>query len=383
MMQTPGIYLHIPFCLKKCHYCSFCSYPVSPDSPQVHDYVQALMLEMERTARQWGGKVRTVYIGGGTPSILPEKLLGALLDKAGALFFDVAEGECTLEVNPGTLSPGKLKTITGSLINRISLGVQSANDELLARIGRIHTWKDARMAYDACRDAGLDNISVDLIYGLPGQDRADWRRTLSQVVALEPDHVSAYSLQVEEGTELERRLQKRIWTLPDENEEDEMFSATQKGLSEGGLMQYEISSYCRGGRESRHNRIYWHNEPYLGLGAAAFSYTDRVRSSNSYDPDIYIQRIRRGQSPAVWKETLSPEAEMEETMMMTLRMTQGFSLQWFEERFSVDARIIFAKPLENLQKQGLIHQENGRIMPTDRGLRFNNRVGREFLGSLG
>ncbi len=383
MTRSIGLYIHIPFCRQKCLYCSFWSIPVHSEGDLVRDYVNALIREMtEAGPRLMEKGVRTVYIGGGTPSLLPptllEKLLGALAEIVPVL----GEGECTLEANPGTMGKDTLAVLAKSPVNRLSLGIQSANNDLLRKIGRIHTWEDAQTAYAGARQAGIDNISVDLIYGLPGQDREDWQRTLAQVGSLAPDHVSAYGLQVEENTPLAEKIAAGEWQLPPEDEEAQMADDATVGLAAQGLIRYEISSYCRPGRESRHNLIYWHNEPYIGLGAGAFSFLNGARSSNVHDPAAYIQRVTYGQALVDWQETVTHSGEMEETMMMTLRLTEGLSVPWFCERFQLDPLDVFAVPLERLSDQGLLTVSAGRIKPTALGLRFNNRIGREFIGSL-
>jgi oxygen-independent coproporphyrinogen-3 oxidase len=349
----------------------------------VQDYVQALIAELDRCGRDFTEQgVRTVYIGGGTPSMLPPPLLARLLKALEQTIPQIREGECTLEANPGTLGPETLSVLEDSPVNRLSLGIQSTNDALLQRIGRIHTWREAQKAYEDARASGFENISVDLIYGLPGQNLADWERSLYRVASLMPDHVSAYGLQVEEGTVLATRVSAGDWQLPEEAEEAAMADATGEILAQQGLLHYEISSYCRPGRESRHNSIYWHNESYRGLGAGAFSYANRIRSSNVYDPQEYIRRVINDLPLTDWQEQVTEAAEMEETMMMTLRLTAGVSLAGFRERFGVDPRQAFSPVMEKLIKLGLLQLTQDNLAPTPLGMRFNNRIGREFIGSL-
>ena len=220
MTQPVGLYIHIPFCLKKCHYCSFWSEAVDPEADIVADYIDALIMEIQAFGQKYAQEgVRTLYIGGGTPSMLPPHLLEKLLEALARSVLRITEGEYTLEANPGTLSRETLRVVRDSPVNRLSLGIQAANDALLAQIGRIHTWTDAQKAFADARAIGLDNISVDLIYGLPGQERADWQRTLAKVGELAPDHVSAYGLQVEASTVLAERIESGVWALPDEEDE--------------------------------------------------------------------------------------------------------------------------------------------------------------------
>jgi oxygen-independent coproporphyrinogen III oxidase len=383
MTEPVGLYIHIPFCLKKCHYCSFWSEAVDPEAAIVADYIDALIEEVQEFGLKYAQEgVRTLYIGGGTPSMLPPRLLEKLLEAVDRSVPQLTEREFTLEANPGTLSGETLRVVRDSPVNRLSLGIQAANDTLLAQIGRIHTWPDAQKAFADARAIGLDNISVDLIYGLPGQDRADWQRTLAKVGDLAPDHVSAYGLQVEASTVLADRIDSGAWALPDEEDEAAMAEDTDAILAKLGLRRYEISSYCRPGRESRHNGIYWHNEAYRGLGAGAFSYEQRIRSAHVHDIREYIHRMRNRLPLDDWQETRTLTEEMEETMMMTLRLVAGVSVDEFQQRFGQDPRVVFATALARLTADGLIRVTRERIAPTPLGLRFNNRVGREIIGSL-
>jgi oxygen-independent coproporphyrinogen-3 oxidase len=299
--QDWGLYVHIPFCRHKCFYCDFASYAGREGS--MARYTDALKAELERRAVPLAGRYgppRTVYLGGGTPTALPETLMARLLAAIRrSLFPSGGAGplEFTVEANPGTVDASYLSMLRQSGVSRISFGVQSFDDSLLRRIGRIHTAVQAEEAFRAARQAGFANISLDLMYGLPGQTLDDLRDSVEKAVALGPDHISIYGLQVEEGTVFFRERESGRLTLPTEQEAEEMYDFMTRRLPEAGYARYEISNFARPGFESRHNLSYWQDVPYLGIGAAAHSYLAGVRYENERELSAYLEPCRGGEEP--------------------------------------------------------------------------------------
>ncbi len=377
-MREMEIYVHIPFCVKKCRYCNFLS--EVGDSSDRSLYIHRLLEEIRTLAPQYDGyEVSSVYIGGGTPSILETIYIEQLMDTLSENFHITQDAEITLECNPGTLYGGKARIIRRSGINRLSMGLQSVHNGELSLLGRIHTFEDFLISYGEARKGGFSNINVDLMYGLPGQNLSDWQDTLKKTVLQRPEHISAYSLIIEEGTpfydryhedDLRREQGGNPVLLPSEEEERQMHQAAVEYLGSHGYRHYEISNYAREGFESRHNIGYWTGKEYLGLGLGASSLIDNVRFRNTSDMKEYIKKpfARLDAMPRDRK------AEIEEFMFLGLRMTDGISRQDFAERFGNEPEAVYGATLSDLEKEGLLAASEGRIFLTSKGLDVSNTV---------
>lgn len=401
-MKKLEIYIHIPFCAKKCDYCDFLS--MRADEGTKREYVNGLIREIELSKDMMKGyKVDTVFIGGGTPSILREdyieKIMQTLKDNC-----ELSENaEITIECNPGTVNLKKLEAYKKSGINRISFGLQSANDNELRELGRIHDFEGFVESYKLARKAGFNNINVDLMSALPGQTLESYRDTLNKVIELNPEHISAYSLIVEDGTPMEERVEQNLVTLPDEDTEREMYYLTREVALKNGYNRYEISNYAKTGYECRHNEGYWKRVEYLGFGLGAASLYQNKRYSNVSDLNEYIGLLLDGGNDEdyyggmvyqddVWDiqedtlnilhgkiSTLSNKDMMEEFMFLGLRMTEGVSEEKFEMDFGRNIDKVYGDVIEKLEKQQLLEKKDGRIKLTDRGVDISNYVMSEFL----
>ncbi|MDD5584543.1 MAG: radical SAM family heme chaperone HemW [Candidatus Omnitrophica bacterium] len=322
--MNQSLYIHIPFCRKKCLYCDFCS--VSLNDALAAQYVEVLC----RQIRALRGSFYTAYIGGGTPTVLPIKHLERLLS---ALKKNVHfASEFTIEANPESLDPEKLKLFLRSGVNRISIGVQSFNDRHLAKLGRIHTGTEARQAVLLSRKAGFKNISLDLIFGLPDQTLAQWENDLKEAVALPVTHISLYSLTYEKGTPLFKKLKNRQIVPLAEDRAVRMYDGALAYLSKNGFIRYEISNFSKKGYSCKHNLNYWENNPYVGLGAGAVSYLNGTRERNISDVKKYIVRVASGKALVVFKEKLSPLQSAQETAAIKIRTARGIDFTWFKKR---------------------------------------------------
>lgn len=378
MPEPVGVYVHIPFCRRRCYYCAFNSYALG-DGALADDYLAALAAEMAAAAASGSIPARTLYIGGGTPTCLSAGQLETLLAACRARLAWPDGMEFTVEANPGTLDAAKLSILRAYGANRLSLGLQAAQDHLLRQIGRIHTYADFLIAYELAREAGFANINIDLIFGLPGQTPADWEATLASVVSLQPEHISAYGLILEEGTALYRWRERGLLALPEEDAESDMFAAVLRELPQAGYEHYEISNYARPGCRSEHNQIYWRNEEYDGFGAGAFSYRGRCRRSNYDRPEDYIAAVAAGSSPVEGREELTYELEMAETIMLGLRCREGIALEPFAVRFGVDLTEVYSEQIAGLAAAGLVEKTEERLRLTERGVWLANLACREFL----
>ena len=380
-----GIYLHIPFCVRKCNYCDFLSAPAQEETRR--RYVQCLTEEIRQFEAAKEYEVKSVFFGGGTPSILEGKWIAALMEELEKIFSFSEIPEITIECNPGTLTAEKLDHYRKSGINRLSLGLQSADENELKLLGRIHTWEDFYKNYQQARESGFENISVDLMSALPGQTVSSWKRTLEKVLALKPEHISAYSLIIEEGTpfydwygaEDEKRRRGLAdngrTVLPSEEEEREMYYDTKRFLTEAGYHRYEISNYAREGYESIHNSGYWLRREYVGFGLGASSQVKNLRCKNTERLEDYLK------SDFFKKEVqiLTRQEEIEETMYLGLRMMQGVNLQGFQKTFGVHVETLYKETLEKLERQGLLRIKDGCLRLTDSGIDVSNAVMAEFL----
>ena len=371
--DTLELYIHIPFCIKKCDYCDFLSGPVSRAGQEA--YVYALLREIKEAASREKRPVSTLFIGGGTPSVLPVNLMELLLSELSEQFRFLPAAECTIEANPGTLTEEKLVLYRKYGLNRISIGLQSPVDQELKMLGRIHDYREFLESYELARHVGFDNINVDLMFAIPGQSYEGWVRNLRTVAALAPEHISAYSLIIEEGTPFfSRKLD-----LPDEDTEYRMYEDVAGILGEYGYHQYEISNYARSGFECRHNKGYWKRMDYLGLGLGAASLIGKKRFTNTNIMEEYLNHSRDLTGIRKDVEILEKKDEMGEFMFLGLRMTEGVSEEEFQEYFHVSVEKIYGRVIEKYIRQGLLEKRNGRIFLTRRGIHVSNAVMADFL----
>lgn len=377
------IYLHIPFCAAKCRYCDFLSAPADRSTQDA--YVKALLREIGEKACSFSDRrVTTIFFGGGTPSVLAAGAVAELMEMLGRSFAIADDAEITLECNPGTLSREKLTIFRGCGINRLSIGVQSANNRELAMLGRIHTYEDFLINYEQARKTGFQNINLDLICGLPGQRIKDFEKSLKTVLRLRPEHVSVYSLMIEEDTDFyrlygddERTRQSggKPLLLPDEETERMMYHRTREMLTENGYLQYEISNFAKMGYSCRHNRGYWHRTEYLGLGLGASSLLCDVRSHVTRELSEYL-----AYDFAPREETkIDRQGRMEEFMFLGLRETEGVEKAEFYRQFGVTMRNVYGEALDKMAENGLLTETDRTVALTEAGVDVANFVMAQFL----
>lgn len=373
------LYIHIPFCARKCAYCDFLSFAAPERVYQ--EYVEKLMEEIYGQSADFQDYVvSSIFLGGGTPSILPAELVEALFV---ALYdsFDIArDAEITIEANPGTLTMEKLQTYRRCGIDRLSIGLQSADDEELRTLGRIHCYDDFLKSFQRARQAGFTNINVDLMSALPGQSVQSWKNTLRKVMMLKPEHISAYSLIIEEGTPFYECYHKDQSTFPDEDMDRDMYHLTKELMAAQGYERYEISNYAKPGYECCHNIGYWTGVDYLGLGLGASSYTHGFRYHNVTDLDEYLS-LELSQAGAAARDIqeLSLKDKMEEFMFLGLRLMKGVSGSEFFQRFGVNMWNVYGEVFARLKAQGLIEEQLPKVRLTEMGIDVSNAVLCEFL----
>ncbi len=376
-----AVYWHVPFCVKRCHYCDFATDALSFNPAERRSRTDAYLAAVRRElAASPALPAPTVFFGGGTPTTLSADELAALLAAIDAHHGLLPGAEVSLEANPTTAEAGKFRALCEAGFNRLSLGVQSFNDRLLASLGRVHDAADAVRAYDLARQAGFENVSVDLMFALPTQDLADWRAALARAIALEPDHLALYGLTVEPGTPLEKQVASGRVTLLDADLEADMYELAIDTLGEAGFEQYELSNFARPGRRCAHNQIYWRNEPYRGYGPGAASYVARRRWLNVASTETYTQRLLQNQSPEDSGETCDEAGERQETMYLGLRMLEGVSRARFSERYGGPPEQWFGETLARLVAQELVVDDGQCWRLTRRGMMVSNRVFMEFVG---
>lgn len=367
------LYVHIPFCVKKCDYCDFLS--GSAGKERQREYFQSLGREIAAVPEFPDREITTVFIGGGTPSVPDPALMGAILDQIRNKFFMAPDAEITIEANPGTLYKEKLQEYRKHGVNRLSLGLQSPQNRELKILGRIHTWEEFLESFFMAREAGFSNINIDLMSAIPDQTYEGWIHNLRTVAGLDPEHISAYSLIIEEGTP----FASRTLNLPDEDAEYNMYEATAQILREYGFEQYEISNYAKKGRECRHNVGYWIRQDYLGFGLGASSLYGKERFANTQDMKKYLENSRTPEKIREKEPPLTREDEMAEFMFLGLRMTRGISKAEFERQFGSEIDAIYGDVLRKYKSMGLLLEENGRIFLSREGIHVSNSVMADFL----
>lgn len=389
-----SLYIHIPFCVRKCGYCDFLSAPA--DEKARDRYVQALLMEIERyrgteTADR---KIKTLYIGGGTPSTLSVKQLECIMQKIKCTFNFCDDIEASMEMNPGTASKEKCRALYQMGINRLSIGLQSTNDKELNTLGRIHSYEDFINTYTWCREAGFQNINVDLMAALPYQTVESYTTGLRKIIRLAPEHISAYSLILEEGTPFYQKYNSGCYPLPDEEQERLMYRETEQILAQAGYERYEISNYAKKRYACRHNLVYWQGGDYLGLGLGSSSYMDGVRFHNTTDFDTYVNQGTYVED----REVLFVQAKMEEFMFLGLRVMAGVSGTEFEKRFGKTMEDVYGNVLRKHEEEGLLQIERKedrkeaaaaepakgktnieKVMLTTKGVDVSNYVFADFL----
>ena len=373
-----GLYIHIPFCVTKCKYCDFNSFKI--DLNEKIKYLNYLGEEMKLYKEEIKNReIDSVFVGGGTPSILNENEINILFEKIKENFNIKSNAEITMECNPGTLTLNKLKVMKKSGVNRLSIGLQAVQNHHLKYIGRIHTFEEFEKNYHDAKQMGFDNINIDLMYALPNQSREDWMESLEKVVKLNPTHISAYSLILEENTELFKMYERDEFNLLDENTDIEMYEYTINYLKSHGYNQYEISNYAKDNFECKHNVLYWKCEEYVGIGASASGYFNRIRYNNICELDNYEKMILEGEKPIEWEEKLSIKDEIEESIFLGLRMNEGIQISDFKEKYNFDFEKEYKNEIEKLSKMELIEIDNNLMKLTQKGREISNSVFVEFI----
>ena len=382
-MRKLGVYIHIPFCKQKCYYCDFVSY--SNKEKYFDKYVQALIKEINNFTEENEIEIETLYIVGGTPSLINVKYIEKITDTLKAKKLLTNTKEITIEVNPGTVNEEKLKIYKGLGINRLSIGLQSTDDNMLKRIGRIHCYDEFLNTYQVARKVGFDNINVDLMIGLPNQKISDVKKSLEKIIKLnpkKPEHISVYSLIVEENTPIKKMLNNGSLSLPDEELERNMYWYVKNFLELNGYKHYEISNFAKKGFESKHNMDCWNQKEYIGFGVSAHSYIDDVRFGNISSIEEYLKNCDNGEFEKnkiideVEKDVFSKEQEF---MLIGLRKIEGVSIQDFKNKFGKNPIFIFKDKLNKLVDESLVVVDFDNIRLTNKGLDFANLVWEEFV----
>ena len=388
-MKNIGIYVHIPFCKQKCKYCDFISF--SNKENMVEEYFNCLLMEIEEKSKDYnveivnGTKqkigVNTIYIGGGTPSFVDEIYIEKVILKIKECFKVLKTAEITIEVNPGTVTEKKLKKYFEIGINRISIGLQSTNDELLKMLGRIHNYKEFETTFNLARKVGFKSINVDLMIGLPKQSIEEVEDSLNKIIEKSPEHISVYSLIVEENTKMADLIESGELVLPDEDLERKMYWLVKSKLEEAGYKHYEISNFAKSKKESRHNMNCWNQESYLGIGLAAHSYFNWTRFSNIDNLKKYIYNYKNNVSVynVVFHENQDKNSMMKEYMLIGLRKIDGVNITEFKNKFSENLVYVFRNELNKLVGEGLIEVDENAVKLTNKGIDLANQVWMEFI----
>ena len=374
-----GLYLHFPYCISKCPYCDFNSYQLKENN-QISSYISALYQEIATYSQKLKKSyIKTIYLGGGTPTILSGTQIFNILEFCKENFMVDKDAEITIEANPGTVDGEKIKLLIDSGINRLSLGAQSFNNMFLKKLGRIHNTQEIIDSYYLAREAGFKNINIDIMFALPDQTTEDLQVTLKKAVSLKSDHLSLYNLTIKPGTEYYNEYKRGKLKLPTEDEEFDMYNWAINYLEDNGFEHYEIANFAHPHKRSEHNLIYWQNKPYLGAGAGAYSFIRGYRYMNYEEPARYIKEVTSGKSPIDDGEKLSLRKRMIETIILGLRTKGGVSYKKFKTRFKVDINNTFHKQIKKLVNLGLLQRDDNRIKLTRKGIFLANTVFREFV----
>ena len=373
-MKNISLYIHIPFCDQKCHYCDFPSFAGKGDLKD--RYIDALIKEINQNTK--GYIIDTIFIGGGTPSSLSASQLEKLLINVNNFTF-ADNLEFTVECNPGSITKEKLDVMKKYGVNRLSMGLQAVQNSLLKDIGRIHSYEVFKENFMLARECGFENINVDLMFGLPKQKVSEWKESLEMIVSLNPEHISAYSLIIEDGTRFSKLYEEDKLRLPNEDEERQMYHLAKDILFKNGFSQYEISNYSKEGLKCRHNIAYWKMNNWLGVGSAASSYMDGERFTNFSKIETYIEKIENNQSPREEESKNTIEENIEEFMFMGLRLIEGINEDEFESRFNTTVDSYYKDILEKFISQKLLKRENRKIYLTEKGIEYSNIVMSEML----
>lgn len=384
-MKNLSLYVHIPFCTAKCHYCDFLSGPKYMQEKE--EYIEALRKEIGNRAQELSREekiVDTIFFGGGTPSVLESEEIKKIMKVIKERFHVLQEAEISLEMNPDSVTKEKLKVYKKIGINRLSIGLQSANNEELKVLGRIHTWEGFLKSWNLIKDEGFTNVNIDLMSGLPGQSLKSYEETLKKVLALDPQHISSYSLIVEEGTKFEQWYgegKAQEHRLPSEETDRRMYELTKKMLKEKGYERYEISNYSLPGYECKHNEGYWTGKSYLGFGLGASSYFRGQRFQNENDMEKYLTLMEKGEDSTLDRYTLSQKEQREEFMFLGLRRMKGVREEEFYERFQISMKEVYGEKLQSLEEKALLKYNNkeGSWSLTEFGIDVSNQVFVEFL----
>lgn len=368
-----SLYIHIPFCKRKCYYCDFTSF--SGKENLMIKYCNALSKEINNVHQ----KISTIYIGGGTPTYLSCEALKILKSAISKLDVDLNNVEFTVEGNPGTFTREKLLILKNMGVNRLSIGLQAWQDELLRTLGRIHNNKEFINSYNMARNLGFDNINVDLMYALPNQTMEQWMETLNEVVKLSPEHISCYSLILEKGTPFYTKYKKGEIIIPNEDIQILMYEKAIEYLKSNGYVQYEFSNFSKTGKECRHNLTYWNLENYVGCGASAHSYFNKVRYRNEENIEKYIYKINNEDSAVVEEHINTAKDDMEEYMFMGLRKIKGILKQDFKDKFGIDIHKVYGETIVKYKDCNLLEEDDERLFLSERGIEVSNYILSDFL----
>ena len=376
-MEEKGIYIHIPFCKSKCIYCDFVSF--ANRETNIQKYINALNVEIENNKNSY--KINTIYIGGGTPSFIDSKYIVEIIEKIKSNFKVEKNAEITIEVNPGTVDEEKLRDYINIGINRISIGLQSTNNKILKQIGRIHTYEEFLNTYNLARKVGFKNINVDLMLALPNQTLEEMQDSVKRVIKLNPEHISIYSLIIEEGTKMEELVNNKKVQLPSDELERKMYWNIKNKLEKSGYIHYEISNYSKKGFESKHNANCWNQKEYIGFGISAHSYINNKRFCNTNNIEEYIKNIENNniKNNIHICEIQNEEEKKKEYILLGLRKIYGVNIQEFKNKFVDNPIYLYRKELEKLVNEDLIEIDLNNIKLTDKGLDLANLVWKEFV----
>ena len=380
MEQQPlGLYIHIPYCIHKCGYCDFNSHPIKQD--EMNHYIDALVAEMKHYAKTYSNTniIRTIFLGGGTPTTLTVYQLERILKECVSEFTVASDAEITIEANPATIDIEQLKSIRQTGYNRISIGVQSFDKAELKLLDRAHGPEEIHSTVDRARKAGFDNLSLDLMFAVPNQSLSSWESNLNKALEKNPEHLSTYNLTIEQGTAFSKLQSNGKLIMPDDDHQLELYKRTIERLTKKGFHHYEISNFARRGKECKHNITYWENKNTLGLGAGASSYMNGTRFKNINLPAHYIRQVKEKKIAVEHSETLEPRQAMGETIMLGLRLLQGISIHQFEKRFQISFINLFRNIISALKEKELVIIEKDYLRLSQKGLFWADSVVLEFI----